>query len=421
MKIRISVLLAIAAFATAPDQSRAADLTTLVSFNGSNGAGPSAGLIADANGNLFGTTSVGGAAGIFCGGCGTVFEIAKTAAGGYASTPTTLVSFCSQSFDCEDGDEPRAGLIIDAAGNLFGTTVSGGGPIQNTGVQGTVFEIAKTAGGYASTPGILAIFELFFHGWLPYGGVIADANGNLFGTTSQGVGSLGNGTVFEITRTGPTTLTTLVEFNGTNGANPRAGLIADANGNLFGTTSGGGASGDGTVFEIAKTASGYANTPTTLVSFNGSNGAEPVSSLIADSNGNLFGTTSVGGATGNGTVFEVAKTASGYASTPTTLVSFNGSNGANPMAGLLADANGKLFGTTFAGGANGAGTVFDLQTFAGLPGQPTCIGNSFSALTQKYGGLNAAAAALGYSSISALQRAIMAYCDGSDQVASSLH
>ena len=115
-------------------------------------------------------------------------------------------------------------------------------------------------------------------------------------------------------------------------------------GDLFGTTSAGGAYGDGTVFEIAKTPTGYASTPTTLVSFNSSNGSE--GSLIADANGDLFGTTEEGGAYGDGAVFEIAKTPAGYASTPTTLVSFNDSDGLEPYGGLIADASGDLFGTT---------------------------------------------------------------------------
>jgi uncharacterized repeat protein (TIGR03803 family) len=134
----------------------------------------------------------------------------------------------------------------------------------------------------------------------------------------------------------------------------------------------------GTVFEIAKTASGYASTPTTLVSFNGNNGANPYAGLIADANGNLFGTTQQGGAYGAGTVFEIAKTARGYASTPTTLVSFNGnngsssSNGLDPIGGLIADANGNLFGTTSfgLGGANNDGTVFELTGTGFVPEMP---------------------------------------------------
>ena len=120
------------------------------------------------------------------------------------------------------------------------------------------------------------------------------------------------------------TLTTLVSFNDANGAAPDGDLIADANGDLFGTSSGDGGANDGTVFEIVKTAGGYASTPTTLASFDGANGLGREGGLIADSNGDLFGTTFQGGANGdNGTVFEIAKTDGGYASTPTTLVSFN--------------------------------------------------------------------------------------------------
>ena len=168
------------------------------------------------------------------------------------------------------------------------------------------------------------------------------------------------------------TLATLVSFNGTNGDFPLAGLIADAVGNLFGTTESGGANGDGNVFEVVKTGSGYASAPSTLITFNGSDGANLQAGLIADAAGDLFGTTYGGGANGDGTVFKIAKTASGYASAPTTLVSFNGSNGANPQAGLIADAAGDLFGTTRNGGVNGDGTVFKIfETGSGYASAPT--------------------------------------------------
>ncbi len=175
------------------------------------------------------------------------------------------------------------------------------------------------------------------------------------------------------------TLTTLVSFNGANGASP-LDLIVDGNGDLFGTTSFGGANGgasgfgDGTVFEIAKTAGGYASTPTTLLSFNGTNGNQPQGGLIADAAGDLLGTTSGGGAHGNGTVFEIAKTAGGYASTPTTLVSFNGTDGSAPYAGVIADSAGDLFGTTLQGGVKFDGNVFEIVKsaggYAGTPNSP---------------------------------------------------
>jgi uncharacterized repeat protein (TIGR03803 family) len=323
--------------------------TILVNFNGTNGLEPDSTLMtlmADANGNLFGTTVAGGTSGD-----GTVFEIAKTASG-YASSPTTLVSFSGAN-----GAQPSDGLLADASGDLFGTTVSGG-----TSGNGTVFEIVKTSSGYASAPTTLVSFN-GTNGAAPYASLIADANGDLFGATYSG-GTLGDGTVFEIVKTSSgyaSTPTTLVNFNGTNGSNPQGSLIADASGDLIGTTYEGGALGDGTVFEIVKSSSGFASTPTTLVNFDGTNGAQPADGVIADAEGNLFGTTFEGGTGSAGTIFEIAKTNSGYASTPTTLINFDGTNGANPVASLIADSNGNLYGTTYEGGVYNAGTVFELS------------------------------------------------------------
>ena len=324
-------------------------LTTLTNL--SYGEFPWGRLVVDANGNLFGTTGAGGAYGD-----GTVFEIAKTSSG-YSSAPITLVEF-----DDVNGSFPEAALIVDANGNLFGTTSAGGAY-----GDGTVFEIARTASGYASTPTTLVSFD-DIHGSFPLAGLIADANGNLFGTTNAG-GLYGDGTVFEIAKTSSgyaSTPTTLVSFDNTNGAFPLAGLVADANGNLFGTTVAGGVYGDGTVFEIARTSSGYASTPTTLVNFDYTNGAFPEAALIVDANGNLFGTTEAGGAHGFGTVFEIANSGGVYASTPITLFDFDNANGAFPLASLLIDANGNLFGTTKYGGAYGAGTVFEIANSGGV-------------------------------------------------------
>ena len=169
---------------------------------------------------------------------------------------------------------------------------------------------------------------------------------------------------------------TLVNFNGTNGADPEAGLITDIAGDLFGTTQAGGTNNVGTVFEILKTTSGYAASPTVLFNFDGGNGARPVAGLIADTAGNLFGTTQFGGANNLGTVFEIVKTASGYASTPTVLFNFDNTHGAQPLAGLIADAAGNLFGTTQIGGANRAGTVFEIvKTASGYASTPTVLFN----------------------------------------------
>ena len=322
-------------------------------------------LIADAAGNLFGTTYEGGADNR-----GTVFEIAKTK-GGYASAPITLVSFTGA-----DGEFPEGSLIADAAGNLFGTTDQGGA--DNL---GTVFEIAKTKSGYASAPTTLVSFTgadgtTGSDGSQPVGGLITDAAGDLFGTTTAYFHD-GFGTVFEVAKTQdgyaskPTTLAT---FNGPDGAEPGGRLIADSQGDLFGTTENGGADNLGTVFEIARTRGGYAITPTTLVSFTGADGAAPDGGLIADAAGDLFGTTYGGGPDDLGTVFEIAKTEGGYASAPTTLASFDGANGENPAASLIADAAGNLFSTTLAGGAGNWGTVFKLaKTRGGYATAPTTL------------------------------------------------
>ena len=328
--------------------------TTLVTFDDTNGADPEGSVIADANGNLFGTNFFGGA-----GGAGTVFEIVNTA-GVYASTPTTLVTF-----NGPNGGYPHGSLTADESGSLFGTTSDGG-----SAGDGTVFEIVDTAGVYASAATTLVTFA-GNNGSAPVGTVIADVNGNLFGTTSSG-GAEGDGTVFEIANTTgvyASTATTLVTFDGTSGSAPSGSLIADANGDLFGTTSSGGAEGDGTVFEIVKIAGVYASAPITLVTFNGSNGSDPKGSLIADANGDLFGTTHGGGAGALGTVFEIAKTAGLYASAPTTLVTFNGGNGSDPEGSLIADGNGNLFGTT------AVATVFELTDagFATCFCPETCI------------------------------------------------
>ncbi len=394
--------------------------TILVNFSFADGANPAGTLIGDANGNLFGTTVNGGANNAFGNGGGTVFEIAKTRSG-YATAPTTLVSFCALP-NCADGLNPGAALILDADGDLFGTTIEGGANAVNPG--GTVFEIPKTYRGYATAPTTLVSFCALSNcadGSSPQAALILDANGDLFGTTANG-GANGDGTVFEIAKTHrgyATSPTILVNFNFADGAAPSAALILDANGNLFGTTSIGGANLEGTAFEITKTHRGYATTATILVNFNYADGSSPQAALILDANGNLFGTTANGGANGDGTVFEIAKTYGGYATSPTILVSFNVADGDRPVAALIADANGNLFGTTALGGANLVGTAFEITKsgfvvspqFAGMPGKPNCIGKSISALARQYGGLNNAAAALGYLSVQALQKAILEFCE----------
>ncbi len=364
-------------------------INTLASFNGSNGAQPFAGVITDSSGNLFGTAENGGASGV-----GTVFEIASG-----SSVITTLASFngtngaqpcCDPvldssgdlfgtatwggptgrgtvfevargsgvittlgSFNFTNGDYPMGAVALDSSGNIFGATENGGNASLNNGYgDGTVFEIAHGSGVITA----LATFN-GANGWANFSGVILDSSGDLFSTTIAG-GANNDGTVFEIAH-GSSAITTLVTFNGTNGATVRAGVTLDFSGNLFGTTENGGTgfsgtnnSGDGTVFEVAQ-GSGVI---TTLASFNGANGDNPVD-IALDSSGNILGATGGGGANNDGTVFEVAQ-GSGVI---TTLASFNGANGENPV-GITLDSSGNLFGTATWGGANGDGTVFELSS-----------------------------------------------------------
>jgi T5SS/PEP-CTERM-associated repeat protein/uncharacterized repeat protein (TIGR03803 family) len=230
-----------------------------------------------------------------------VFELVNNGGGSY--TQATLATFNSLN---GDGQGLEGHLITDASGDLFGTTVGGG--VNN---DGTVFEIAKTSTGYASAPTTLVTFN-GANGVSPVSSLITDAAGNLFGTTTAG-GANDDGSVFELVNTGGSyTLITLVSFNG-NGLNgdgwgPEGPLIADAAGNLFGTTGEGGSFNDGTVFELVNNGGG-SHTLNTLVSFNGANGQYPsYSGLTADAAGDLFGTTSNGGANGLGTVFELSNT-----------------------------------------------------------------------------------------------------------------
>jgi len=312
-------------------------LATLATFNGTNASSPND-LATDLHGNLYGTTDLGGNLTLDSGkGDGTVFEIA---AGN--QTFSTLATF-----NGTNGAAPEGGPLVDAAGNLYGTTMQGGNLTLNGRLgDGTLFEIAAGT----STISTLASFN-GTDGEIPKGDLIADSQGNLYGTTWSG-GVNGDGTVFKFD---PATdaLTTLVSFNGTNGENPHGILLVDAAGNLYGTTDWGGAYGNGTAFKIAAGTS----TITTLVSFGGAEGSQPSGGLIADAAGNLYGTTMGVADYGNGTVFKIAADSD----TLTTLATFNGTNGDAPYAGLIADAAGNLYGTTYSGGAYGNGTAFKLS------------------------------------------------------------
>lgn len=245
------------------------------------------------------------------------------------------------SFTGSDGANPAGRLIEDADGNLYGTSINGG-----ANGKGTVFKL--TARGKES---VLYSFTGGNDGGSPNGGVIRDASGNFYGTAPSG-GASNHGVIFRLTRRGREIV--LHSFVGQpDGADPNRGLVADADGNLYGTTSGGGADDDGTVFRVTPR-----GRETVLDSFGGSvDGISPEAGLFIDARGNLFGTTTFGGVSNFGTVFELPV----RNNIDTVLYAFTGSgDGANPVGGVVRDAAGNLYGTTGLGGRDGAGTVFKL-------------------------------------------------------------
>jgi uncharacterized repeat protein (TIGR03803 family) len=330
---------------------------------GADGAYPTAGPLFDQAGNLYGTTAYGGnQSGCASGTCGVVFKLTASSNGGWKES--VLYAFCPQSI-CTDGSNPLSGVIFDAAGNLYGTSYTGGGHYS-----GTVFElIPKTGGGW--TESVLYSFTGFDgggDGGNPYGGLIFDSSGNLYGTTS-GYGKYNEGTVFKLTphSGGGWTETVLYDFTGGNeGGGPYAGVISDAQGNLYGTTVGGGKGAVGVVFRLSPSKKGVWQI-SVLHSFTGGrDGGNPYAgSLIMDAAGSLYGTTSAGGAYRYGTVFKL--TQSGGKWKESVLHSFaNGRDGAVPYSGLVFDSVGNLYGTTVHGGdlglcsGNGCGVVFKL-------------------------------------------------------------
>jgi uncharacterized repeat protein (TIGR03803 family) len=311
--------------------------TVLHSFgNSPDGANPYyAGVVLDGQGNLYGTTFAGGAYGN-----GTVFKVDTT------GSETVLYSFGNSP----DGANPDAGVVLDGQGNLYGTTFAGGAY-----GNGTVFKVDTTG-----SETVLHSFGNSPDGANPDAGVVLDGQGNLYGTTEVGGSGFG-GTAFKVDTSGNEIV--LYSFCSQahcyDGLYPRAGVVLDAQGNLYGTTSVGGdsgyKSGYGTVYKIDQS-----ENETVLYAFTASakHGAFPYAGVVLDAQGNLYGTTQKGGSGPNlGTVFTLDG-----AGNESLLQSFSGKTGggAIPLAGLVLDAQGSLYGTTASGGAYEAGTVFRL-------------------------------------------------------------
>jgi uncharacterized repeat protein (TIGR03803 family) len=357
-------------FLTAPIPLFAASQEKLIySFNGADGASPVAGLILDAAGNLYGTTATGGAHG-----CGTVFELFRDRNETWSET--VLYSFACGS----DGALPEGGLVFGSAGNLYGTTLAGGAltaPICFNFFEvdgcGTVFQLTRRNGNW--TKKTLHTFcakkDTCKDGTNPYASLILDKTGNLYGTTSFG-GASGNGTVFRLARkNGMWTEKILHSFNRNHGDGdwPTDPLIFDGAGKLYGTTTGGGFDGYGTVFELIP-GTNDKWTEKLLFAFDITDGGCPTDGLIFDAAGNLYGTswgalTGCGGAS-TGNVFQLKPGKNGTWH-ETVLRNFN-TNGAGvfPTAGLIFDAAGNLYGTTPYGGGGsdcefGCGVVFKLS------------------------------------------------------------
>jgi uncharacterized repeat protein (TIGR03803 family) len=320
-------------------------LTTLHGFNGQDGGSPNGGLVFDAAGNFYGTAL--GGRGLQDG--GVVYEVMRKANGW---TFDVLYEFCLQ-YHCPDGGTPQSGVILDTSGNLYGTTAGGGEH-----GDGIVFELTSGSGGWDEM--IVHSFN-YADGASPYAALISDKAGDLYGTTFSG-GAYGGGSVFRLKRasSGEWNERVLYSFcaNGfpcKDGLGPYAGVVLDGSGNLYGTTEQGGGNtcGEthcGTVYSLTPTQSGHWK-HTMLYAFpNPGDGTFPTGGVIIDKAGNLYGATVAGGiggcSGGCGVAYKLAPEAGGKWKY-TVLHRFDGSDGAQPLGGLIFDREGNLYGTAY--------------------------------------------------------------------------
>ena len=314
-----------AVFKVAPNGTE----TVLYSFSGgSDGAYPFSPVVRDGAGNLYGTTSMGGSAN-----AGVVFKVDAN------GTETVLHSFTGG----QDGVTPIGGLLRDKAGNLYGTTSQGG-----TSNDGVLFKI---------TPRGKEIILHTFTGstkdgkYPSYTSLLSDAQGNLYGVTEEG-GAADGGILYKLSTSGK--LTILHSFKGgtTDGCNVLGTPFMDAAGNFYGTTSSCGTHMLGTVWKVDQSGK-----EKVLHSFAGgtADGEYPLAGVIVDADGNIYGNTETGGSDDVGTVYEISKTGK-FA----LLHSFNGTDGKYPYGSFVQNSKGTLFGTTQNGGTIGYGTVWKI-------------------------------------------------------------
>ena len=328
-----------------------------------DGAFPLAGLIRDANGNLYGTTSSGGPQP--CQICGTVFALSPPSSTGGQWTESVLYGFCTNgSKICADGAVPTSRLARDAGENIYGTTSEGGsGHSIDANGGGVVFELSRGTDGW--TEAVLYNFctlgegNFCPDGAAPQAGLTFDKVGNVYGTTEFGgsQNSEGGGTLYKLTPGANGWTETVLKTGSTSTGAPLGTVSVDPSGNLYTTFSAGGISEEGGLLRVGPRGGA------TTFSFNGKNGQAPAAGVIIDtSHPGLYGTTSFGG-TGFGNVFKMVAPAQ-----ETILYNFcsqpNCADGSLPMAALIEDKSGNLYGTTKLGGINNQGVVFEIvQTF----------------------------------------------------------
>jgi uncharacterized repeat protein (TIGR03803 family) len=336
--------------------------TTLYRFaGGADGAQPSSRVTIGPDGGLYGTTAFGGGYQNCDHGretCGTVYKLSPPPRACATVlcpwTETILYRFTGRA----DGASPAGALVFDRAGNIYGTAGAGGNLVTCGDGCGVVFKLTPSNGSW--TESVLYNFTGVPDGMEPTSGVIFDNSGNLYGTTFLGGieggfwGVYGNGTVFELSPSeSGWTEKILCQFQGgCEGANPQGGLIIDSAGNLFGTTF-----QTPTAFMLTPSGGNWNYSLLRAFSYSGDG---PEDSLFRDAAGNLYGTTSSDGAYYYGTVFELTPSGGGW--TYTDLHDFSGApdDGAQPGGNVIRDANGNLYGTTTRGGANDLGVVFEI-------------------------------------------------------------
>jgi uncharacterized repeat protein (TIGR03803 family) len=325
---------------------------TLYQFtDGHDGGQPSAGLTFDHNGNLYGTTCCGGDSSQ---GDGTVFELTRSDKGW---TESVLYSFSGG----KDGADPDASVIFDANGNLYGTTANGGNSNCSFGC-GVVFQLTPNSGG-GWTESVLHSFAGGGRdGAIPTAGLIFDSSGNLYGTTSRG-GAHDEGTIFQLTHIGKAWKEkVLYDFVDGSVGGSASGLIFDAKGNLYGTRQFGGTHNLGTVFKLARSKGSW--TFSVLHNFHRKDGGQPLGTPFMDGANNLYGTTYLGGRYGYGTVFKLTHSKGGW--NETVVHSFSDTDGATPYSGVILNSAGIIYGTATGGGnlnrcsGQGCGVVFKL-------------------------------------------------------------